>query len=177
MSTLDPPITAMSALERTGKASRIRSRWVLMTASTSSLASANTQTWTRSGRHPSRRAASHAIRSYQPSWRSRAPRSSRRVLISMTRSVPVRRSKASRSIQPWERPWTISTSLAVDQPAVLSLRSTYAEQRACTAPTTRRPAGNDGPRTASDISRPSARAMASTSFSGGLAVPRSIRPM
>lgn len=175
--TPDPRMTAWIAFERTGKASRIRSRCARITSSTSSLANARTITSVLRGRHPSRRAASQAIRSYQPIWRSSAPRSSSRVLISMTRSVAVLGSNARRSIHPCDRPWTTSTSLAVDQPSPRSRRSTYAEHRAWTSSWTRVPAGKTGPRKENSISRPSALAIASTSCSGGLASPRSIRPM
>ena len=102
---------------RTGKARAIRSRfarrtprpprWPGVGASSRPAGVAN-----RAAERPR-----SPIGRYQPSWRSIAPRSSNRVLISTTSRVPVRGSKARRSIHPCDRPWTTSTSRAVSQPA------------------------------------------------------------
>ena len=98
---------------RAGNERARRSRFCVMARSTSSLARMISQPMTRRGRQPRRCATPNADRSYQPSWRSIDPRSSRRVLISMTSMVPLAGSNASRSIHPCERLWTISTSRAV----------------------------------------------------------------
>ena len=159
---------------RIGNASRNNSRCDRTTRSTSSLASASTIETMRVGRQPSRRAAGHAIRSYQPNCRSRPPRSSILVLISMINNVPVRVLNASMSIQPCDRPWMTSTSRAVVQPKTAILRSTYAEHRAWTASRRCGPAGKMGGRKRISVSRPSASAIRSTSRSDGFALPRSI---
>jgi hypothetical protein len=164
---------ATSTLNARSNALRFR----VIASSFCSLASTSTHVTMRRGRHPRSSDTRRATRSYQPTCRSRAPRSSIVVLISMTRSVPVRGSKASRSIQPRQRPSTIATSRAVSHPAPRSRRSTYPEQRACTASRWRRSPTITGERRVRSSSRPSARARRMITSSEGLAWPRSMPAM
>lgn len=111
-----PRAIAIICRARIGKLMARVSLLSRMNRSATDVARTSNQGTDRIGAHPSLRAASNAERSYQPSWRSTAPRSSSHVLTSMMIRTPVRGSNARRSIQPCERAWMISTSRAVSAP-------------------------------------------------------------
>ena len=110
---------------------------------------------------------------YHANCRSTRPMSSSRVLISTTIRSPVRASNARRSIQPRDRPWAISTSLAVCHSCARSRRSTYPEHWAWTASRCRG-SSRIGGRMINSTSSPSAIASRSAVSSEGSTWPSSI---